>query len=49
MEVGVNELLTGLTAGAAGLWGLSRGLARFGRDPGRPPELYEYFLETCSW
>jgi len=42
----VNELLTGVAAGAGGLWGLSKGLARFGRDPGRPPELYEYFLDN---
>jgi glycine/D-amino acid oxidase-like deaminating enzyme len=32
--------------GAAGLWGLSSTLARLGRDPGRPPELYEFFLDN---
>ena len=42
----MNELLTGLAAGAGGMWGLSKGLARLGRDPGRPPELYEYFLDN---
>jgi glycine/D-amino acid oxidase-like deaminating enzyme len=42
----VSELLTGVAAGAAGVWGLSKGLARFGRDPARPPQLYEYFLDN---
>jgi len=42
----VSDLFTGLAAGAAGLWGLSKGLARVGRDPGRPPELYEYSLDN---
>jgi glycine/D-amino acid oxidase-like deaminating enzyme len=42
----VDELLGGLAAGAAGLWGLSKGLARFGRDPARPPDLYEYSLDN---
>jgi glycine/D-amino acid oxidase-like deaminating enzyme len=34
-----------MAVGAAGVWGLSRGLGRFGYDPARPPELYEYFLD----
>jgi len=42
----VNEFLGGIAVGAAGLWGLSRGLARFGRDPARPPDLYEYSLDN---
>ena len=42
----MKELLGGFAIGAASLWGLSRGLARFGRDPGKPPELYEYFLDN---
>jgi len=36
----------GAAVGAAGAWGLSHGLARFGRDPARPPDLYEYFLDN---
>jgi gamma-glutamylputrescine oxidase len=36
----------GLAVGAAGAWGLSRGLARLGDDPAKPPELYEYFLDN---
>ena len=42
----MNEFLGGIAVGAAGLWGLSRGLARFGRDPARPPDLYEYSLDN---
>jgi len=38
--------LGGMAVGAAGAWGLSAGLARFGDDPARPPELYEYFLDN---
>jgi glycine/D-amino acid oxidase-like deaminating enzyme len=38
--------LGGMAVGAAGAWGLSQGLARFGRDPARPPQLYEYFLDN---
>ncbi len=38
--------LGGLAAGAAGTWGLSRGLGRLGADPARPPQLYEYFLDN---
>ena len=36
----------GVTVGAAGTWGASRGLARLGHDPARPPQLYEYFLDN---
>ena len=36
----------GVAAGAVGAWGLSRGLARLGRDPARPPQLYEYFVDN---
>jgi glycine/D-amino acid oxidase-like deaminating enzyme len=36
----------GAAVGAAGAWGLSHGLDRFGRDPARPPDLYEYFLDN---
>ena len=35
-----------MALGAAGLWGLSRGIARSGHDPARPPQLYEYFLDN---
>jgi glycine/D-amino acid oxidase-like deaminating enzyme len=38
--------LGGVAVGAAGAWGLSRGLARFGYDPAQPPDLYEYFLDN---
>jgi glycine/D-amino acid oxidase-like deaminating enzyme len=38
--------LGGAAVGAAGAWGLSHGLARFGHDPARPPDLYEYFLDN---
>jgi len=36
----------GMAAGAAGLWGLSRGISSIGRDLARPPQLYEYFLDN---
>ncbi len=42
----MSEVLGGLAVGAAGVWGLSKGLARFGRDPARPPDLYEYSLDN---
>jgi glycine/D-amino acid oxidase-like deaminating enzyme len=35
-----------MALGAAGLWGLSRGVARIGHDPARPPQLYEYFVDN---
>lgn len=35
-----------MALGAVGLWGLSRGIARIGHDPARPPQLYEYFLDN---
>ena len=38
--------LGGVAVGAASAWGLSRGLARLGDDPARPPQLYEYFLDN---
>ena len=38
--------LIGIAAGAAGAWGLSYGLSRFGREPAQPPQLYEYFLDN---
>jgi glycine/D-amino acid oxidase-like deaminating enzyme len=38
--------LGGIAVGAAGAWGLSHGLKRFGHDPARPPDLYEYFLDN---
>ena len=40
------SFIGGAAVGAAGAWGLSRGLDRFGRDPARPPDLYEYFLDN---
>ena len=40
------SFIGGAAAGAAGAWGLSYGLDRFGRDPARPPDLYEYFLDN---
>ena len=38
--------LGGVAAGAAGAWGVSSALSRFGVDPARPPQLYEYFLDN---
>ncbi len=38
--------LGGMAVGAAGVWGLSRGVARLGADPAKPPQLYEYFLDN---
>ncbi len=38
--------LGGAALGAAGAWGLSRGLERFGEDPARPPQLYEYYVDN---
>ena len=40
------SFIGGAAAGAAGAWGLSHGLDRLGRDPARPPDLYEYFLDN---
>ena len=45
-KISRRAFLGGVTAGAAGAWGLSYGLDRFGRDPSRPPDLYEYFLDN---
>ncbi len=45
-RVSRRTFLGGMAVGAAGAWGLSHGLARFGHDPSRPPELYEYFLDN---
>ena len=36
----------GAAVGAAGAWGISRGLAKIGHDPAKPPQLYEYFLDN---
>lgn len=38
--------LIAIAAGAAGAWGLSNGLFRFGKEPAQPPLLYEYFLDN---
>ena len=45
-KISRRTFLGGVAVGAAGAWGLSSGLARFGYDPSRPPELYEYFLDN---
>lgn len=45
-KVSRRAFLGGVATGAAGAWGLSYGLDRFGRDPARPPQLYEYFLDN---
>lgn len=45
-KISRRNFLGGMVVGAAGAWGLSRGLARFGDDPARPPQLYEYFLDN---
>ncbi len=38
--------LTAIAAGAAGAWGLSYCLERFGREPGQPPQLHEFYLDN---
>jgi len=45
-KISRRAFLGGMAVGAAGTWGLSRGLARLGADPARPPQLYEYFLDN---
>jgi len=45
-KISRRAFLGGMAVGAAGTWGLSHGLARFGYDPARPPQLYEYFLDN---
>jgi glycine/D-amino acid oxidase-like deaminating enzyme len=40
------SFIGGVAAGAVGAWGLSHGLHRFGHDPARPPDLYEYFVDN---
>ncbi len=42
----MSGFLSGLAVGAAGAWGLSKGLASFGTDPERAPDLYEYFVDN---
>lgn len=42
----IGSVAGGVVVGAAGAWGLSRGIARLGDDPARPPDLYEYFLDN---
>jgi glycine/D-amino acid oxidase-like deaminating enzyme len=45
-KISRRSFVGGMAAGAAGAWGLSHGLNRIGRDPARPPDLYEYFLDN---
>ncbi|MBI4514244.1 MAG: FAD-dependent oxidoreductase [Deltaproteobacteria bacterium] len=45
-KISRRTFLGGVATGAVGAWGLSKGLARFGHDPARPPQLYEYFLDN---
>jgi gamma-glutamylputrescine oxidase len=45
-RVSRRAFIGGTAAGAAGAWGLSHGLDRYGHDPARPPDLYEYFLDN---
>ncbi len=40
--------LIGIAAGAAGAWGLSYGLTRFGKEPAQPPQLYEYMIAKMA-
>lgn len=42
----MSGFLGGLAVGAAGVWALSKGFARWGRDPARSPDLYEYSLDN---
>jgi glycine/D-amino acid oxidase-like deaminating enzyme len=45
-KISRRTFLGGAAVGAAGAWGLSSGLARFGFDPALPPQLYEFFLDN---
>ena len=45
-KISRRTFIGGVAVGAAGAWGLSYGLDRFGQDPARPPQLYEYFLDN---
>ena len=45
-KISRRTFIGGVAAGAAGAWGLSHGLDRFGHDAARPPDLYEYFLDN---
>jgi gamma-glutamylputrescine oxidase len=45
-KISRRTFLGGMAVGAVGAWGVSRGLARLGYDPARPPELYEYFVDN---
>ncbi|MBI5503409.1 MAG: FAD-binding oxidoreductase [Deltaproteobacteria bacterium] len=45
-KISRRTFLGGMAVGAAGAWGVSSGLTRFGYDPARPPQLYEYFLDN---
>lgn len=44
-RVSRRTFLSGIAVGAAGAWASSRGIARLGYDPSKPPQLYEYFLD----
>ncbi len=37
---------SGIAAGAAGAWGSSYCLSRYGKDPAHPPHLYEFYLDN---
>lgn len=45
-KISRRTFLGGVAMGATGGWALSSGLDRFGADPARPPQLYEYFLDN---
>ncbi len=45
-KISRRTFLGGMAVGAAGAWGAPSGLTRFGYDPARPPQLYEYFLDN---
>ncbi len=45
-KISRRTFIGGVAGGAVGAWGLSHGLRRFGHDPARPPQLYEYFVDN---
>jgi len=45
-KVSRRGFLVGMSVGAAAVCGTSRGLTWLGRDPARPPQLYEYFIDN---
>jgi glycine/D-amino acid oxidase-like deaminating enzyme len=45
-KISRRSFLGGAAAGAVGAWGISYGIKAAGKDPSRPPDLYEFYLDN---